>query len=236
MLIVSGTADELSVELFEKMAQYRHRVFVENLGWELQVENGRELDQFDHEQTIYVLALDEDTGDLTGVARLLPTNGPYLLGSVFPQLLNGLPPPNSSKVWELSRFATVDFNNRATYSPTSARRLCSAATVQFLHAAIAIATKYGAERLITVSPLGIERLLRNTGVHAHRAGPPTIIGGHPIFACWIEIAPERVPRSLFAGPQWGQTEDRASAAAAFGPYGGQLYQRADVCDIRESGR
>jgi len=56
-----------------------------------------------------------------------------------------------------------------------------------LRQAIACAAEHGAKRLITVSPIGIERLLRHTGVHAHRAGPPTIVDGHPIFACWIEV-------------------------------------------------
>ena len=41
--------------------------------------------------------------------------------------------------------------------------------------------------MITVSPLGIERLLYRMGVHAHRAGPPILVDGKPVFACWIEI-------------------------------------------------
>jgi len=30
-------------------------------------------------------------------------------------------------------------------------------------------------------------LLYRMGVHAHRAGPPMLADGKPIFACWIEI-------------------------------------------------
>jgi N-acyl-L-homoserine lactone synthetase len=56
-----------------------------------------------------------------------------------------------------------------------------------LGAAVACAEKHGAERLITVSPLGIERLLSRMGVHAHRAGQPRLVDGKPVFACWIEI-------------------------------------------------
>ncbi|MDQ2822953.1 MAG: N-acylhomoserine lactone synthase, partial [Pseudomonadota bacterium] len=59
--------------------------------------------------------------------------------------------------------------------------------VQLLRQAMACAAEHGARRLITVSPIGIERLLRHTGVHAHRAGPPMMIDGHPIFACWIDV-------------------------------------------------
>ncbi|MDI9690539.1 acyl-homoserine-lactone synthase, partial [Burkholderia cenocepacia] len=53
-----------------------------------------------------------------------------------------------------------------------------------------LAAERGVQRLITVSPLGIERLLRRAGFLAHRAGPPMIIDGHPIFACWIEVVPQ----------------------------------------------
>ncbi|UUZ50692.1 hypothetical protein LP420_13645 [Massilia sp. B-10] len=58
---------------------------------------------------------------------------------------------------------------------------------RLLRQAIDCVGEQGAKRLITVSPIGIERLLRHTGVHAHRAGPPMIVNGHPIFACWIEV-------------------------------------------------
>jgi acyl homoserine lactone synthase len=96
--------------------------------------------------------------------------------------------PTALTCWALSRFASVDFNNR---SLSALAQFSSGIAAQLLHESIACAAAHGAKRLITVSPIGIERLLRRTGVHAHRAGPPMIINGHPIFACWIEIDPLR---------------------------------------------
>lgn len=185
MNVIAGKTTSLSEELLSGMAVYRHKVFVETLGWDLKTRNGEELDQFDHPDTLYVVAKDEQ-GQINGCARLLPTNNPYLLGEVFPELMNGLPIPCSADVWELSRFACVDFNNRTS---SALAQFSSGIAAQLLREAIACAAAHGAKRLITVSPIGIERLLRRTGVHAHRAGPPMIIGGHPIFACWIEIEP-----------------------------------------------
>lgn len=72
MKVISGAASELSDELFAKVCSYRHKVFVETLGWELDTEEGIELDQFDHAGTIYVVAQDED-GAVIGCGRLLPT-------------------------------------------------------------------------------------------------------------------------------------------------------------------
>lgn len=174
----------LSHTVLERMASYRYRVFIETLGWELPVREGLELDQFDRPDTVYVLSHDE-RDEVNGCARLLPTTRPYLLGDVFPQLLTGREIPCTPDVWELSRFAAVDFNDQAM---NPLQQFSSPVAVNLLRESIATAAAHGAKRLITVSPLGIERLLRRAGFRAHRAGPPMVIDGHAIFACWIEVA------------------------------------------------
>jgi len=184
--VVTGRQEELPDGLYSKVAHYRHKVFVERLGWQLQTFNYAEQDQFDRFDTVYVISRDE-RGDISGCARLLPTTQPYLLGDVFPQLLNGMPPPNSPDVWELSRFAAVDFNAKTS---CALGQFSSPITVTLLQEAIAYAASQGAKRVITVSPVGVERLLKRTGFHSHRAGPPMVVDGHPIFACWIDIADE----------------------------------------------
>ncbi|MFC3110466.1 acyl-homoserine-lactone synthase [Undibacterium arcticum] len=183
MNVISGKTEFLSQNLFRKISSYRHKVFVDTLGWQLQTQNGLELDQFDRPDTLYV-ATQDDEGQVNGCARLLPTDRPYLLGEVFPELMNGLVPPCTPDVWELSRFAAMDFNNRTS---SALGQFSSPVAVRLLQESIACAATHGAKRLITVSPIGIERLLRKAGFHAHRAGPPMVIGGHPIFACWIEL-------------------------------------------------
>ena len=182
MDVISGTTRLLSSELYEQLSRYRYQVFIDMLGWELPTRNGLERDQFDHDDTVHVIVRN-DQGAISGYGRLLPTSQPYLLGDVFPQLLNGLPPPSSQDIWELSRFAAVDFDSR-TSSATG--QFSSPIAVRLLQEAIFCARTRGARRIITVSPVGVERLLRRAGFHAHRAGPPMMIGRHPIFACWIE--------------------------------------------------
>ncbi len=181
MQTIWSGAQDFTPEFEVAVAAYRHKIFIERLGWQLPVQNGLERDQFDRPDTIYVVARN-DSGDICGCARLLPTTHPYLLGEVFPQLMNGLPVPSSLDVWELSRFAAADLKAGTTSSEQQAN-----SSRQLLAAAVAVASSHGAQRLITVSPLGIERLLHRMGVHAHRAGPPVFVDGKPIFACWIEI-------------------------------------------------
>lgn len=184
MHFISGTRDRFDSAGFSAVSGYRYKVFVETLGWQLDTPAGEERDQFDRPDTVYVAARD-NAGQVTGCARLLPTTRPYLLEEVFPQLLDGMPIPRSPDIWELSRFAAVDFNSAAT-SPL--QQFSSPAAVRLLQESIACAAALGARRLITVSPIGIERLLRRAGFEARRAGPPTLVGGQPLFACWIDVA------------------------------------------------
>jgi acyl homoserine lactone synthase len=184
MQIVTGSFDNRSRGLAVELARYRHRVFVEMMGWELQCQDGLEFDQFDRIDTRYVGCRD-DNGRIVGCARLLPTTAPYLLAEVFPQLLNGLAPPCSADVWELSRFAAVDLEQGTTSALGS---LSSPIAVGLLKAALEAAAEQGATRVITVSPLGIERLLQRAGFRAYRAGPPVTVDGRALFACWIHVA------------------------------------------------
>lgn len=187
MEIISGNSTNLHPLLMSNAARYRHKVFVEKLGWQLKCHDLRENDQFDRPDTVYVIAKNEN-GEIVGIARLLPTTQPYLLGEVFPELLNGIKPPTSDDIWELSRFAAVDFNAQHT---TAMGQFSSPLTVELLHASIQCARRHGAKRLITVSPVGVERLLRKLGFQARRAGPPVVTNRQSVCAYWIELNEEK---------------------------------------------
>ena len=184
MHLSSGTASQLCTTTYEQLGIYRRQVFVERLGWELRTPNGQEQDQFDRPDTVYLVARDENSA-IIGCARLLPTTEPYLLSEVFPQLFNGLKPPSSPDIWELSRFAAVDLNTK----PESANFMQFSASIaaKLLGASIECAKSHGAKHLVSVSPVGVERLIRKSGYKSHRAGPPMVVAGSPIFACWVDF-------------------------------------------------
>jgi N-acyl-L-homoserine lactone synthetase len=89
-----------------EMYRERKRVFVDRLGWEVPVVAGEfEIDQFDTDRAVYVLALDADGAQL-GSARLLPSTGPTLLSEIFPHLCErGV--PRGDDIWEITRMCTA---------------------------------------------------------------------------------------------------------------------------------
>lgn len=169
-------------DLDTALAQYRHRIFVEQLGWRLPgADEHFERDQYDRDDTVYVVAHDE-TGAICGCARLLPTSRPYLLQELFPGLLiDGMVPPRSEYVWELSRFAA------STADGTFGDDAGAWAVRPMLASVVECAVKLGARQLIGVTFLSMERLFRRIGVHAHRAGPAQRIDGRMVVACWIDL-------------------------------------------------
>jgi acyl homoserine lactone synthase len=167
----------------DALAQYRHEIFVKQLGWQLPMaDNCYERDQYDRDDTVYVVGRDE-AGSICGCARLLPTTRPYLLKELFPFLLaQGMDAPESPEVWELSRFAA---------SPLAAGQPegepLSRAFRPMLASVVRCAAQLGARQIIGVTYLSMERLFRRVGVHAHRAGQAQCIDGRMVVACWIDI-------------------------------------------------
>jgi len=184
----TGTRHQLPPSLFEQIGQYRREVFIERLGWELNTTNGMELDEFDGPDAVYVCSHDDD-GLVNGVARLLPTNGPYLMEKVFPSLWGGIDIPCDPTIWELSRFAMVDISG-STELPI--HQSSANGAPYLLRQVYRSAKLLGARTLITVSPVGMEKLLRRNGFQVKRAGIPQVCQGSPIVALQIPIVSERV--------------------------------------------
>lgn len=183
MKFIAAATKDLPAEMLRRVGRYRHRVFVDRLGWALEARSGLEFDQFDRDDTLHLIALRDD-GELIGIARLLPTDRPYLMAEVFPQLHAHAAMPCSPEVWELSRFATVDLD-LADGGPV--RPFGSAVAPALLRHAMCCAAAHGVKRLISVSPIGVERILAHLGFAACRAAEPVWVDGRMLFACWIDV-------------------------------------------------
>lgn len=178
--ITNGTARQLPAELIARLGLFRYKVFVEKMGWPLICEEGLECDEFDDEDTYYVIARDKN-GMVCGCARMLPTSKNYLLEQIFPGLMGDIPLPKSNDIWELSRFA---INSSDTEASASSHWLDTCRLVKQI---VLVAQHHEVKRLIAFSAVGNERLLRRMGADVHRVSSAQLIDGKPVVAFWIEI-------------------------------------------------
>ena len=192
MQIDCGTPAQLPPGLMERLGRYRYQVFVQRLGWPLRCKSPFEYDQFDRADTVHLVTRDAQ-GEVCGVARLLPTTRPYLLGDVFTQLLGALPRPSHAQLWELSRFATVDLR-QDTQGPC--KPFASAQAADLLRHCLAAAASRGATEVLTVSPVGVERLLQRAGFAAQRLAAPVRLEAGTLCALRIRCPPQARPLSL----------------------------------------
>ncbi|VXC84256.1 acyl-homoserine-lactone synthase [Sphingomonas sp. 8AM] len=98
---ISGSGGEDAA--MRAMFAARTEVFVDLLGWQLPILAGKfELDQFDNTDARYLVLLDAD-GRHRASARLLRTDRPHLLDTVFPDLCGDVLPTGSTTL-EITRF------------------------------------------------------------------------------------------------------------------------------------
>ncbi|CAB3803151.1 acyl-homoserine-lactone synthase [Pararobbsia alpina] len=184
--IVAGSLKDLPPEIRAALGAYRYEIFVRRLGWKLPTSTGKltaEWDEFDDGATVHVVAL-SPARRVYGCARLMPTTGRYLLKDVFPELLGSEPPPASTTLWELSRFAGT--------APKSHDRHASedgAPGMQLFAYALALAASFGATDVVGVVSRSIERLYRRSRLNLQRIYPDVTARNASIVACSIELSP-----------------------------------------------
>ena len=105
-------------DLLDEMFRHRYSIVVQEWGWDVPgVKAPFETDQFDTDDTVYVVVRDPDLGRITASSRLNPTVMPHMLSEVFPEFCNLQPYPIALSTWEWTRLV-VDRkaykSNRAT--------------------------------------------------------------------------------------------------------------------------
>ncbi len=108
----------------ERYFRIRFDIYVKRRQWRaLARPINIEIDAFDTEHAIYVLALD-GVGKIVGGSRLVPTQHPHLLGNVFPGLAR-TGPPRAPDIYEWTRFfISPALRSRGKPSPIAGIVLC----------------------------------------------------------------------------------------------------------------
>ena len=94
--------------LIDEMFRLRARIFRDRLRWDVQVVDGKERDKYDDEAPVYLIYTDDETGEIKGSLRLLPTTGPTLLADFFSDTLPDAVHLSALTIWECTRFCLDD--------------------------------------------------------------------------------------------------------------------------------
>lgn len=176
-----------------EMHRLRYRIFKGRLGWDVQVSDDMEIDEFDACQPAYLVQKDDD-GRIQGCVRLLPTIGPTMLRDTFPVLLDGESAPASDAIWESSRFG-VDLSSRSEKAGRSIAR----ATFELFAGMIEFGLMRGLSDIVTVTDARMERILCRANWPLRRLGSPRAIGKTLAVAGYLEVSRERLARVGEAG-------------------------------------
>lgn len=91
--------------LFRSTLEFRKHVFIDRLGWKLNISDGVERDDFDHAWAINCALMNGSR--VVGAFRAIRCDRPYLSARIFPTLA-AEPYPSTWDAWEISRFAALE--------------------------------------------------------------------------------------------------------------------------------
>jgi len=180
MLIYIEWRNNIVPEALDDMHKLRARVFRERKKWDLPLINGMEIDRYDALNPYYMI-INRYAGQssVCGCWRILPTTGPNMLAHTFPELLHGQSAPCSESVWELSRFA-IEAPNDNLFG-------FSHGTTQAIHAIVNFAIRHEVKQFVTVTSVGVEKMLIRLGLDISRFGPALQVGAERVVALRIDL-------------------------------------------------
>jgi N-acyl-L-homoserine lactone synthetase len=178
---LNGTAAQHDV--MRAMFVARKDVFIDLLGWDLPVLDGKyELDQFDGPDADYIILSDPD-GTHRASARLLPTDRDHLLSACFPMLCPQAI-PSGPTVREVTRFC-LDRHQRAPERRSARNQLVTALVEHALAQGI---TDYTG----VAEPVWFEQVM-SFGWDCRPLGSPMLVGDQSLVGLHIVIDEDTLP-------------------------------------------
>jgi acyl homoserine lactone synthase len=159
-----------AADLIDAMHRLRAKVFQERLEWDVEVSQGREVDEFDSCGPTYILTVTQ-VNAVVGCARLLPSTGPTMMSVLFPDLeRDGLLRPHGAMIAS-SRFC-VD----TALEAGRAGGLLHEVTLTMFAAIIEWSMAQGYSEIVTGTDVRFERILKRAGWPMRRIGEPRRLG------------------------------------------------------------
>lgn len=167
----------------ERYFRIRYDIYVKRRQWRaLARPVNIEMDAFDTEHAVYLLALNS-IGKIVGGSRLLPTLQPHLLGSVFPELAPA-GPPRAPDIFEWTRFfISPALRGSGRSSPVAGIVLCGV---------LEVARKLGIRQISVVCESYWLKRLRAFGWSIAELGDVLHHEHGDIIALLIDVTPEAI--------------------------------------------
>jgi N-acyl-L-homoserine lactone synthetase len=157
----------------------RYRMFVERQKWTVPTYGQIEYDEFDTPAATYILTVDDQYRAL-GTARLIPTTRPYMVKSLWPNLID-TKVPHCDSIWEASRFGCDRDLDAA-----SRRRVVA----QLILGCQEFGIANGITHYLGVMPIQIfKHVIAANGCPVTPVGPTLRLHGHEIAAAYIDVSP-----------------------------------------------
>lgn len=177
-------------DILDEMFRLRARVFVDRLGWDVNVEDGKEIDEYDSLDPHYVIGLN-DNGEVVSCARALKTTGPHMLPDVFHAILDGEEPVVDERIWESTRFC-VDTDKLCDTRGTNS---VSYAMCELMIGSIEYASECGITDIVSViDPIMNRVMKRANNAPAGYIGKTVPMGKVKAMAIIFECSQERINR------------------------------------------
>jgi N-acyl-L-homoserine lactone synthetase len=156
----------------------RYKMFVERQKWSVPSYRQIEYDQFDTPAATYILTVDEQYRAL-GAARLIPTTRPYMVESLWPDLVD-MDLPHCNSIWEASRFGCD-----RDLDAVSRRRVLAQLILGCQEFGIAT----GISQYLGVMPIRIFKyVIAANRCPVAQIGPTLRLSGHEIAAAYIDVS------------------------------------------------
>jgi len=130
LLIIHGYEIHDNKEIMDKLFRLRYDTFILNRNWALPSRDGMEIDQYDTNESIYFILLNEQK-DIVASARITQTLKSSLLADLFPHLIETGESPRGSKLYEGTRF-TLSPKLRSCAEARRARAEIGCSTVKWV--------------------------------------------------------------------------------------------------------
>jgi N-acyl-L-homoserine lactone synthetase len=157
----------------------RYRMFIERQRWTVPNYKDLEYDQFDTPAAAYIISVDQHQR-ARGSARLIPTTRPYMVESLWANLVDS-ELPHCESIWEASRFGCERALDAMTRRQVVAELILGCQEFGIAN---------GISKYLGVMPIRIfTHVIAAHGCPVTLLGAPRQLHGHQVAAAYVDVSP-----------------------------------------------